>query len=94
PVYDARVSERPANRRATDRAFVVQFLTNPAGDGSAFYGRVERIASGESCRFESVDELLAFLFRGAGIMAGDDGAVKPGTEAKAQRREGGKLPPL
>lgn len=69
------MSERPASRRATEGAFVVQFLPDPAGERSAFYGRVERIASGESCRFRSAQELVAFMVRTLGIAA-DAGAIQ------------------
>lgn len=45
---------------AAGRAFVVQFLASDE-DHTVFCGRVERIASGESRRFHSGEELLAFM---------------------------------
>src|SRR5687767_13761876 len=80
------MTERPASRRATEGAFVVQLLPEPASDGSAFYGRVERIASGESCRFRSAQELVAFIARTAGIAVADAGV----SQSPSARRDSGK----
>jgi len=81
------MSEGPASRRATEGAFVVQFLPEPAGDGAAFYGRVERIASGESSRFRSAEELVAFMARTLGIAAPDTSATQ---RQPASRRDDDK----
>jgi hypothetical protein len=55
---DETTHDDPGNLSPT-RAFVVQLRGRPG----AFAGRVEHIASGEAARFESGDELLAFLRR-------------------------------
>ncbi len=44
-------------------AFVVQFREEPEGAGSQFAGRVEHVTSGKAARFESPEDLLAFLVR-------------------------------
>jgi hypothetical protein len=55
------MSDRPHERDgAAGRAFIVQFLASDDYH-SALCGRVERIASGESRRFHSGEELLAFM---------------------------------
>ena len=51
---------------AAGRAFVVQFLPPDDEAGTAFRGRVERIASGESRRFHSAQELVAFMTQSLG----------------------------
>jgi len=43
------------------RAFVVQFRVGSGGQQQPFRGRVEHIASGQTCRFHSAPELLAFF---------------------------------
>jgi len=43
------------------RSFVVQLSADTSRDSRRFRGRVEHIASGRSRRFESLDELEAFL---------------------------------
>ena len=56
------MSDRERGREgAAGRAFVVQFLQPGDGDAAGFRGRVERVASGESRRFQSADELLDFM---------------------------------
>jgi len=47
----------------TDRAFVVQFRTQPTGAPSAYDGRVEHLVSGQVARFHALEELLAFMVR-------------------------------
>ncbi len=46
----------------SNRAFVVQFRTLPHGAPS-WGGRVEHLASYQVARFDSIDELLAFMRR-------------------------------
>jgi hypothetical protein len=48
---------------STDRAFVVQFRTQPSEAPLAWDGRVEHVVSGQAARFHSPEELLAFLHR-------------------------------
>ena len=43
------------------RAFVVQFSADAAGDTASFSGRVEHVVSGQAIQFSSPEELLAFL---------------------------------
>lgn len=45
------------------RAFVVQFREEPDGAGNRFAGRVEHLTSGQAARFDSPEDLLAFLVR-------------------------------
>ena len=47
----------------TNRAFVVQFRSNPTGAPSCWEGRVEHVVSGQVARFRAVEELLAFMSR-------------------------------
>jgi hypothetical protein len=47
----------------TNRAFVVQFRTQSTGASPSYAGRVEHVVSGEGTRFQSLDELLAFMVR-------------------------------
>ena len=47
----------------TNRVFVVQFRTQPAGAPSRYDGRVEHLVSGQVARFHSLEELLAFMVR-------------------------------
>jgi hypothetical protein len=47
----------------SNRAFVVQFRTQPAGAPSRYDGRVEHLVSGQVARFHSLEELLAFMIR-------------------------------
>ena len=46
----------------SNQAFVVQFRTRPRGAPS-WSGRVEHVASYQVARFDSLDELLAFMRR-------------------------------
>jgi hypothetical protein len=46
-----------------DRAFVVQFSPETSLADGAHGGRVEHVHSGRSARFESLDQLLAFVGR-------------------------------
>src|SRR5262249_15370492 len=46
----------------SNQAFVVQFRTRPCGAPS-WGGRVEHLASYQVARFQSLDELLAFMLR-------------------------------
>jgi len=58
------MSERSGS--SAERAFLVQLDhsgAGAAGPGDAAAGRVEHIRSGESSRFASVRELLAFMER-------------------------------
>lgn len=43
------------------RAFVVQFREEAEGASQRFTGRVEHMMSGQTARFQSPEELLAFL---------------------------------
>ena len=47
----------------TNRAFVVQFRVQSTGASSFYAGRVEHVVSGEVTRFQSLEELLAFMVR-------------------------------
>lgn len=56
----------PAEDRLTlspERAFVVQFRAGTQVDEGPFVGRVEHVRSGQAVRFESREELLAFIAR-------------------------------
>ena len=46
-----------------DRAFVVQFSPETSLADGPLGGRVEHVHSGRSARFESLDQLLAFVGR-------------------------------
>ena len=45
----------------TERAFVVQFRAEVAGEQGCYEGRVEHVVSGQARRFYTPDELLAFM---------------------------------
>jgi hypothetical protein len=47
----------------TNRAFVVQFRPPPTDAAPAYAGRVEHLESGQVARFQSLEELLAFIIR-------------------------------
>ena len=47
----------------TNRAFLVQFRVQPTEASSFYAGRVEHVVSSEVTRFQSLDELLAFMLR-------------------------------
>lgn len=51
----------PEQRLSAQAAFVVQFVTGSDVRAGVVGGRVEHVASGRNKRFESVEELLAFL---------------------------------
>lgn len=44
-----------------ERAFVIQLHAAPEGGAEVFAGRAEHVASGETARFGSVPELIAFV---------------------------------
>jgi hypothetical protein len=44
-----------------DRAFVVQLRAPSHSSGDLFTGRVEHIASGSAMRFDSAEDLIAFI---------------------------------
>ena len=46
---------------APAQAFVVQFGRETALDTGRMAGRVEHVVSGKAARFQSVDELMAFM---------------------------------
>jgi hypothetical protein len=46
---------------APAQAFVVQFGRETALDTGRMAGRVEHVVSGKAARFQSLDELLAFM---------------------------------
>jgi len=46
---------------APTRAFVVQFRRETDLDTGCMTGRVEHVVSGKATRFQSVDELMAFM---------------------------------
>ena len=47
----------------SNRAFVVQFRAQPSGAPPSWAGRVEHLVSHQVARFQSLDELLAFMTR-------------------------------
>ena len=47
----------------TNRAFVVQFRTQSTEASPSYTGRVEHVVSGEMARFQSLEEMLAFMIR-------------------------------
>jgi hypothetical protein len=60
--------ERVAMRQSqpslpTNRAFVVQFRPDPPEGPPQYVGRAEHLASGQVARFQSLEELLAFMIR-------------------------------
>ena len=46
---------------ATNRVFVVQFRAPPTRAPPSYDGRVEHVVSGQVIRFQSLEELLAFM---------------------------------
>jgi hypothetical protein len=56
----------------SDRAFVVQLRWDAAVEQEDFRGRVEHINSMQAARFESVEELLAFIARVVVAQRADD----------------------
>ena len=55
------------------KSFVVQFHVDAEPANSRWSGRVEHVDSGESARFDTLEELLSFLCRSAD--AGSDSAL-------------------
>jgi hypothetical protein len=47
----------------SNRAFVVQFRAQPSAVLPSWAGRVEHLVSHQVARFQSLDELLAFMIR-------------------------------
>ena len=47
----------------SNRAFVVQFRAWPSAAPPSWAGRVEHLVSRQVARFQSLDELLAFMSR-------------------------------
>ena len=47
----------------TDQAFVIQFRAPTAGASPRYEGRIEHLASYQVARFQSLEELLAFMIR-------------------------------
>ena len=45
----------------SNRAFVVQFRAQDEGTPLRWHGRVEHLVSGEVLRFDSLEQLLAFM---------------------------------
>jgi hypothetical protein len=45
----------------TTRVFVVQFRAQPTGTSPSYDGRVEHLVSGQVARFQSLEELVAFM---------------------------------
>ncbi|MEW6268822.1 MAG: hypothetical protein AB1689_05940 [Thermodesulfobacteriota bacterium] len=56
----------------TDRAFVVQLSAEADPGTRRLSGRVEHVVSGESVRFESLEQLLAFIAGMSGVAAEHD----------------------
>jgi hypothetical protein len=54
---------QPPPSLPTNKAFVVQFRSHPAGTPLSWEGRVEHLTSGQVLRFHAPEELLAFLAR-------------------------------
>lgn len=75
---------------AAGRAFVVQFLQGDGDPQRDFRGRVERVASGESRHFQSIDELVAFLVRSLGRnLTNEEGRDGGPANAAVVKTEGG-----
>lgn len=53
----------PSRPLPANRAFVVQFRAQSAGEPFRCEGRAEHLVSGQSIRFASQDELWAFIHR-------------------------------
>jgi len=47
----------------SNRAFVVQFRANAIDAAPTYEGRVEHVVSGQAARFDSLEELIAFMSR-------------------------------
>jgi hypothetical protein len=63
PTLPARPIPEAAPPLSPARAFVVQFREETVGAGNSFTGRVEHMTTGHAARFQSPQELLAFLVR-------------------------------
>ncbi len=59
------MTQHPENKPSlpTDRAFVLQFHADADVGQGHFEGRIEHVVSGQATRFQSPDELLAFIGR-------------------------------
>ena len=62
----------------SNRAFVVQFGTQSSGAPPSWAGRVEHLVSHQVARFQSLDELLAFMSRVLMEVDGVPRALCPG----------------
>jgi len=51
------------SRLSPHRAFVVQLTENMDAEHGQWAGRAEHVKSGQATRFQSLDELLAFVSR-------------------------------
>ena len=54
---------QPPPSLPSNRAFVLQFRTQPADAPLSWEGRVEHLTSGQVLRFHAPEELLMFLAR-------------------------------
>jgi hypothetical protein len=54
---------QPPSSLPSNRAFVLQFRTQPADAPLSWEGRVEHLTSGQALRFHTPEELLAFVAR-------------------------------
>lgn len=73
-------AERPLSPTG---AFVVQFREEPEGAGNRFAGRAEHVTSGQAARFESPEDLLAFLVR---VLRGGKRSARTDTVVGTLRR--------
>jgi len=60
---DAAESSEETPALSPQRAFVVQFRTRVGVEQTRFTGRVEHMTTGQTTRFESVEELVTFVSR-------------------------------
>lgn len=58
------------------RAFIVQF-TRDCDANSGLYGRVEHVATGQSCRFATAEDLFIFVRATMSTAADADAEVAP-----------------
>ena len=65
---------QPPTTLPSNRAFVVQFRSQPPETLLCWEGRVEHLASGHVGRFHSAEELLAFLARELTAVQQESGA--------------------
>lgn len=78
-------------------AFVVQFRTETDMERSRFVGRVEHVVSGQATRFQSLEELLAFVARVLTAVRAQSPTDPSGREARGKARvrrarKGGDVP--